>query len=463
MLTELLDAHPKVNEFIKERLIALCNTKASISLLTVKGVILAMIKTQVPKLLAVTRPDGSTFCASDSWLRKWLAKSILWDAYIIKDKDISAALVINSDQTQFLYAPGGSMTYMLTGSKQVEVIGMEDKRAITVVVSVASDRTVLPWQAIYAGLSDRSCPSPKAEGYSTAIEQGHKFVHSGSKTYWLNLEIMKKLVDNILIPYRRQIQQNLHLPTWQKMFWKIDVYSVHRSRAFGAWMRESHLEIKFSYVPGGCTPVGQPCDVAMQRPFKLAAKHSYHADVVNEFTRQLEAGEQDLTWNEKLGALGDGSIKWLLDGFKAINNLTLVKKVLLLTACTLDRETAQKLRELRETDRDFWEELKNGNEDPNIPEEDAEVVEDSEEICDGIDDSKVPLEAVIDVIINPGGKSKFQQLIFNKDGGFSMLDPPDDPDTKEPVQKKEESDSGPPKREQQKGNILKEGTTVKSS
>ena len=71
-----------------------------------------------------------------------LWKAFLCLAYIIKHKDIPSALIANSDQTQTL-AQGCSMTYVPMNLKQVTMLGSEEKRAITVLVTLVNDGKVL--------------------------------------------------------------------------------------------------------------------------------------------------------------------------------------------------------------------------------------------------------------------------------------------------------------------------------
>ncbi|KAG5649634.1 hypothetical protein H0H81_002764, partial [Sphagnurus paluster] len=69
-----------------------------------------------------------------------------------------------------------------TGSKQVQLIGGEEKRAFTILVSVASDGTVLPMQAIYAGKTKRSQPSTTAPNDNDLINAGFLIQESGTAT-----------------------------------------------------------------------------------------------------------------------------------------------------------------------------------------------------------------------------------------------------------------------------------------
>src|ERR1700761_7290224 len=90
-------------------------------------------------------------------------QSALRKAYLIKEYDIPAELFINADQTQMVYAPGDKMTWAETGSSQVSVLGAEAKRVFTVVVG-----ETLPFQVVYGGKTDRSCPSKSSPYYEDA-------------------------------------------------------------------------------------------------------------------------------------------------------------------------------------------------------------------------------------------------------------------------------------------------------
>ena len=128
-----------------------------------------------PRIFEITFKDGSRFRVSDFFIHKFLHSLISWSiqaatqaaqkcpkdwedqcegsffqkAYAIKEYDIHESLYVNSDQTQVVYVPGNHLTYNPTGAKQVAVVGIEKKWAFTLMVSVAADGTVLPFQAIY--------------------------------------------------------------------------------------------------------------------------------------------------------------------------------------------------------------------------------------------------------------------------------------------------------------------------
>jgi hypothetical protein len=179
------DKHPDVVDAIKSCLLQLRGNHAPLTVITMRGVILATVTTMRPEILQAKFGDGSTFKASDTFVRCWVRRHLNWTerkatraaqklpvnweevcnksrlrkAYSIKEFDITAKLYVNSDQTQGVYAPGDKMTYAETGAKQVSLVGGDEKRAFTIMVSVASNGTLLPFQAIFEGKTELSCPS----------------------------------------------------------------------------------------------------------------------------------------------------------------------------------------------------------------------------------------------------------------------------------------------------------------
>jgi hypothetical protein len=192
-------------------------------------------------------------------------------------------------------------------------------------VSVANDGTVLPFQAIYQGYSPKSCPTKEAPMHAKCINAGFRFEFSNTSTYWSNLQMMKNFVTEILAPYFADAKAAAGRGPEQKTIWQIDVWSVHRSAEFRKWMKEEHPTIILVYVPGGCTGIFQPCDVGIQRPFKLSTKKSYHEDIMTEFMKNK--GQSTVVLDTTLPIVRDRSVRWLWNAWKAISNKALVKKV----------------------------------------------------------------------------------------------------------------------------------------
>jgi hypothetical protein len=346
-------SYPDVVEAITTRLERLREASAPVTLVTVRGIVVATILKMAPEIFEKRAKDGSTFRCSDSYLRNWLHGTLLWSerkatraaqklpdnwehlcqraflriAYGIKEQDIPPELFVNSDQTQVVYAQGSKLTWAKTGSRQVTVVGEDEKRAFTVVVSISNSGELLPFQAIYQGYTAKTCPSKSAKDYDAAKAAGFRFEFSKSKTYWSTHETMHDLVDEIIAPYFAKQKAKLGLPASQMSIWQIDVWSVHRSQAFRNWMKAKHSNIILDFVPGGTTGVWQACDVGIQRIFKHSLKRSYHEDVVAAILKQIDDGVDTIEVDKKLGILRDQSVSWMWKAYQTLNKPEIVKKV----------------------------------------------------------------------------------------------------------------------------------------
>lgn len=65
------------------------------------------------------------------------------------------------------------------GSKQVGLIGNEEKRAFTTLLAVSAAGDLLPPQCVYEGKTDRSTPSSTATNHKECDAAGFRFVFSG--------------------------------------------------------------------------------------------------------------------------------------------------------------------------------------------------------------------------------------------------------------------------------------------
>ncbi|THU87638.1 hypothetical protein K435DRAFT_821867 [Dendrothele bispora CBS 962.96] len=247
---------------------------------------IAVITERAPQLFDHELGDGTRFrCTESFWSLRtgtrtaqkhpanWkdiVEAAFLREASCIRDYNIPAALRVNTDQTQSVYAPGTKTTWNEKGVKQVDISGKDDKRAFTLVPSISASGEVLPMQAIYKGYTTQSCPSPHTPAYIEAQKLGFSLEPSGTETYWSTLETMKNLVNKIIAPYFEASKAKLGMSEEEKKhqhsIWKIDCWSVHRSDEFLTWMKRHHPNIIILFVPGNCTSVFQPLDHQAVRP-----------------------------------------------------------------------------------------------------------------------------------------------------------------------------------------------------
>lgn len=101
--------------------------------------------------------------------------------YMVECEDL--AFVVNLDHTGVRLIPAGNYTYDVCGKKDIKVVGMEDKRQVTVLVGSAADGRMLPCQVIYAGTSPLCLP--KEADREPCREQGWDFDYT--ENHWASM------------------------------------------------------------------------------------------------------------------------------------------------------------------------------------------------------------------------------------------------------------------------------------
>jgi hypothetical protein len=322
----------------------------------IRSIMVALIDAHAPSLFTVKRKDGSMFTCSPAFVRKFLKASMNWSirqatraaqkipanaddllynsilrqAFSIRNYNIPAALRINSDQTQVVLQQGAKVTWNERGAKQVTTHGLEEKRAFTLMVGVSAAGNLLPFQSIWGGKTSASLPSTSTDGYRQALGLGFRFEVSGIPgNYWATEGTMQSYVQNILVPHLHERMASLGLPSNHPSIWQIDVWSVHSSESFRRWMSSTYPWIILDYVPGGCTGLFQPCDVAIQRPLKQSIGRALSAAVIQEVSEKIAQGvdPSNIRIDTSLPTLRDRSTDALVQAFKTVNSKSLITKV----------------------------------------------------------------------------------------------------------------------------------------
>lgn len=327
-----------------------------LNLTTVRGIMVAIIQQEAPQLFLQKNAKGEAFRCSDAFVRHFLdnqmnwswrcatkasqkvpvnsvqvsRKSLLRFVCAVRDENIRPSFIINADQTGIVYAQGTERTYAERGAKQVAVVGTEEKRAFTLMVTLSQSGDLLPFQAIYTGKDPRrSLPKPSSPGYQEAVDLGFRFEVSGNESHWATQESMRNWMTFIVVPYFNQ-QKELHgAPSSQRCIAYIDSWSVHRSLEFRTWLRKTYPWVYLQYCPAGCTGFFQPCDALPQRVIKNAIKRVSHSDIVNETLELLRAGVEPgtIVLDKRVGTLRDRSPQWLLAARDALMQPGVVEKV----------------------------------------------------------------------------------------------------------------------------------------
>ncbi|KAH7903348.1 hypothetical protein BJ138DRAFT_1194697, partial [Hygrophoropsis aurantiaca] len=133
------------------------------------------------------------------------------------------------------------------GSRQVAIVGQEEKRAFTLVVGISAADDLLPFQAIYQGKSKCSTPSCNSPCYDEAVDLGFRLEYSNTDTYWSTFDLMCSYINNIAVPYWEVKKQQFAAPHDQECILQLDVWVVHRSVAFRTWLSTNWPWIKYRF------------------------------------------------------------------------------------------------------------------------------------------------------------------------------------------------------------------------
>eukprot|EP00731_Ephydatia_muelleri_P001317 Em0001g1317a len=76
--------------------------------------------------------------------------------------NIPLELVVNADQISIMLVPVGKRTYARLGAKAIRLLGIDDKRQVTVVAAAVADGTFLPYQVVLTGKT-KKCLPPKED------------------------------------------------------------------------------------------------------------------------------------------------------------------------------------------------------------------------------------------------------------------------------------------------------------
>jgi hypothetical protein len=191
----------------------------------------------------------------------------------VKDNMIPESLIFNFDQTGCKLVPYSDWTMASRGDKQVEVKGLDDKREITVLLTISADGTLLPPQVIYQGKTHR-CHA------DVTFPDGWNVTHSDS--HWSTAETMMEYAENILIPYCEKKKEQLKLKPSQKALAIFDVFAAHRVDEFLDKLKGNNILVIF--IPAGCTGDLQPLDVAVNDDFKRDLKGQF----INWYSHEVE-------------------------------------------------------------------------------------------------------------------------------------------------------------------------------
>ena len=211
-----------------------------------------------------------------------MAKRIAYNVQLYK---IHPSMIVNLDQTGVKLVPSSNKTFAPKGSKDVRVIGHDDKRQITACIASSADGDLLPLQLIFAGKTALSEPKHTESSKAARVHITH------SPKHWSNQETMRLWVTEVLLPHADRCRLQHNLPENPHMVLVLDVWSVHISEEFRSWLKENHPHIHLVFVPplANCTSELQVADVILQKSFKAGIRKEFNKWAAELITEQIRS------------------------------------------------------------------------------------------------------------------------------------------------------------------------------
>ena len=216
---------------------------------------------------------------------------------LVEKYNIPTELILNSDETPSKYVTVGRTTMAPSGSKRVAKAGNDDKRTITLTLTVTMSGRVLPFQIIYGGKTARSIPKvifPK--GFSLSANPSH----------YSNTEEVCKHLKEIVIPYVNEVRERLNNPDqYALLIW--DVFRGQTTDEVSSLLTVN--KIMYEFVPNNMTADFQVLDLTVNGWLKDLMKAKFNDWFAQQLRVQLENGT----------ALENIDIKFLLSTMKPLH------------------------------------------------------------------------------------------------------------------------------------------------
>ena len=220
----------------------------------------------------------------------------------VKQYSVPPELILNANQTSSSYVSVGRMTMAQTNSQSVPIIGLADKRNITLTFVISMSGEFLPLQIIYQGKTKASLPRNFSFPKGFCLSQNPK--HYSNET---------ESIDSVISPYVVSKRKELGLPPSQKAVLIWDVFRGQKTEKVSSKL--SSLNIEAISVPANMTHFFQPLDLTVNGQAKMFWKNKFATWYAAEIQKQVDDGIsfEDANVDLKLSILKPIHADWLVE------------------------------------------------------------------------------------------------------------------------------------------------------
>lgn len=171
-----------------------------------------------------------------------LKANFLKQIHDVKEEfEVPNDMIINLDETGAKFVPVSEWTMATKGSKQVSITNLDDKREMTILVTINAAGQLLPTTMIYGGKTHKCLP---------AVSFPQEWFISHTENHWCNSQLMCLYIDQILVPYAEKKRAEHGSPDLPLIV-IMDVYAAHRTNEVKEKLAGNNF--KCIYVPASCT------------------------------------------------------------------------------------------------------------------------------------------------------------------------------------------------------------------
>ena len=234
----------------------------------------------------------------------------------VKEYNIPPELIINWDETGAKYVPTSEWTLAEEGSKQVNVIGKEDKREMTVLLSCTMSGFLLPPHLIYCGKTNKCHPN---------ITFPPEWDVHHSENHWSTEATMLHFIDCVIAPYVQSTRERLGLEEDNFALALFDVFAAHRCDSVLQSLQKNH--IKCIFIPANCTGELQPLDLTVNQVFKQELKACFIRWYAELVKKQLSAGVElgNIKPDLRISVLKPLHARWLIEAASHLSSDVLIE------------------------------------------------------------------------------------------------------------------------------------------
>ena len=216
--------------------------------------------------------------------------------------EIPPEMVINLDQTGINYVPVSSWTMQEAGSKQVEIVGKDDKQQITAVFGCNMSGDFLPPQLIYQGKTKRCLPH---------FQFPHDWDITFTQNHWANEDTTQHYIVKILLPHLQQKRKELDTSPDSRGPLIIDNFKGHCTEELLKFLDSNNVNVVM--VPPNCTDRLQPLDVSVNKPAKNFLCQKFHLWYAQNVCTQLEGKIPKEPVDLRLSVLKPLGARWMVE------------------------------------------------------------------------------------------------------------------------------------------------------